>query len=276
MNFTQIEYICNRAAQHCFARKKLLLTFPVIALCGLFIVFCRALAISASSWMVMSLTFLPFFLCSSVLLSLGVLLVRIYHNEVKQIHTSYRKLFAQSWELLIGISYMSLPMLLTYLFLWMFLGIFYLLREIPGIGEFFGVVLAFGPFLLVLGTMMLSMLNVFSLYFLTPHVALTYGSKRKLFANIVERLSKNAFSHVACFLFALTPLMVVVGLLYSAAAITGATFAVQDQSLAMVLQWFFIMIPFCAIVTPGVIFFFNFSMESYVLLEKRRHAIEAK
>lgn len=274
MNMRQIELIFNRALLLCFSKKKLLLTVPVLFLCGILIVFCRALAIGASSWVVMSLTFLPFFLCSSILLSLGVLLARIYHNEVKSIYTSYRKLFAQSWEVLIGISFMALPMLLLYLFLWMFLGIFYLLKELPGIGEFFGVILAFGPFLLVFGSIVLSVANVFALYFLTPHVAFRFGSKKRLAQELFRRLSGNPFSNIVFFFLALFPLLVIVGLLYLAASVTGAAFAVSSHSVALVMQWFFIMIPFCILLAPGVLFFFNFSVESFVFLEKRRQAIE--
>jgi len=209
-----------------------------------------------------------------MLLSLGVLLARIYHNEVKSIYTNYKKLFAQSWEVLIGISYMALPMLLLYLFLWMFLGVFYLLRELPGVGEFFGVILAFGPFLLVFGSIVLSVSNVFALYFLTPHVAFRFGSKKRLVQELMRRIQDNPFSNIVFFILALLPLLSVVGLLYIAASVTGAAFAVTSHSIAIVMQWFFIMIPFCALLAPGVLFFFNFSVESFVFLEKRRQALE--
>lgn len=276
MTLRNIEQMFNRALLHCFSKKKLLLTFPVLLLCGVLIVFCRALAIGANNWVTMSLTFLPFFLCTSVLLSLGVLLSRIYHNDVKHIYTSYRKLFAQSWELLIGIAYIALPMLLLYLFLWMFLGLFYLLRELPGVGEFFGVILAFGPFLLVFGSISLSLLNVFSLYFITPHVAFRFGSKKRLLQDVAQRFQGNPFSNIVFFLLAVIPLLFIVGLLYLSASVTGATFSVAADSVALVMQWFFIMIPFCALLSPGVLFFVNFSVESFVFLEKRRQALEMR
>ena len=131
MTFEDIEHIFNRALSLSFSRKKLLFMFPVLVVCGLMIVFCRALAVNAGQWVVLSLTFLPIFLSSGLLLASGVVLARIYHHEVKMIPLSFRKILAQSWELLIGVSYLTLPLLLAYLFLWMIMGIFYLLKEIP-------------------------------------------------------------------------------------------------------------------------------------------------
>ena len=188
--------------------------------------------LGASAWVTMSLTFLPFFICTSILLSLGVLLSRIYNCEVRGVKMSYRKLFLESWELLIGISYMSLPMLLVYLMLWMVLGMFYLLGTMPGIGEFFTVVLASGPFLLVLGSILLSCLNIFSLYFLTPHVAFRMGSKKRLLEELLHRIAMNPFGNILFFLFALIPCSLVISILYLSASVTGATFLVTSSPCA--------------------------------------------
>jgi hypothetical protein len=65
------------------------------------------------------------------------------------------------------------------------------------------------------------------------------------------------------------PLIVMVAFLVSAATLTGMALFVMERTWAISLQWFFIMIPFAALLTPAVIFFFNFAAESFVLLQRR-------
>ena len=78
------------------------LTFPILVLCGILIVFCRAVAFEASPWIAMSLAFLPILLSSGILLALGVLLIRIHMHEVKSLHLSFRRLIAGSVDLIMG------------------------------------------------------------------------------------------------------------------------------------------------------------------------------
>lgn len=274
MTFEEIEHIFNRALRFSFSKKKLLFMFPVLVICGLMLVFCRALAVGAGQWVVLSLTFLPIFLSSGLLLAAGVVLARVYHHEVKMIPLSFKKVLAQSWELLIGVSYLTLPLLLAYLFLWMLMGIFYLLKEIPALGDVLGVILAFGPFLLVLGSLLLSFFNLFLLFFATPHIALKSRLKLKLAEEIYSRFKENLFSNIALFIMGLIPLLLGVGILSLAAFLTGVNFFIKTETLAVALQWFFIMIPFCAMLTPGILFFFNFAVESYALIQKK-HKISA-
>ncbi len=269
MTFEDIEYIFNRALRFSFSKKKFLFIFPVLVVCGLMLVFCRALAVNAGQWVVLSLTFLPVFLSSGILLAAGVVLARVYHHEVKMIPLSLKKILSQSWELLIGVSYLTLPLLLAYLFLWMVMGVFYLLKEIPALGDVLGVILSFGPFLLVLGSLVLSFFNLFLLFFATPHIALNSRLKLKLAEDIYYRFKGNLFSNLALFLLGLVPLLFGVGVLSLAAFLTGVNFFIRTETLAIALQWFFVMIPFCAMLTPGILFFFNFAVESYALMQKK-------
>jgi hypothetical protein len=172
MTLADIQFIFNRAVAYTFDKKKLLLVFLILAMCGLLVVFFRGLALSAGQWVSMSLTFLPIFLCAGVLLSTGILLIRIYHDEIKNRFVNYRTILAKSWDVIIGASYFSIPIILSYLLLWMLMGIFVLLRQIPLIGEFFGVVLAFAPFLINLGSLVLCLLSLSLLFFVAPIIAL--------------------------------------------------------------------------------------------------------
>src|SRR5262245_29112925 len=111
MDFNDIQLMFNRALAYSFNKKKLLLAFTVLALCGLLVVFFRGLSINAGEWVLLSLTFLPFFLCAGVLLSMGIILIRVYHNEIKERPVDYAEMIGKSWEVVIGASYFSIPII---------------------------------------------------------------------------------------------------------------------------------------------------------------------
>ena len=268
MNLNDIQFVFNRALSLTFNKKKLLTVFMVLALCGLLVVFFRALAINAGQWVLMSLSFLPIFLCAGVLLSTGIILVRVYHDEIKRKPVKFSEVFIKSWETVLGASYFSIPIILCYLLLWMMLGIFVLLKEIPGIGEVFGVILAFGPFLINLGSLILGVLSIFMLFFVTPVIALNGLNRIRVTQIIVQRLKGDMFSNIVLGLIAVLPLVFFLGLLMLAAFLTGTVCYACTNPFHTVLQWFFIMIPFTALLSPAVVFFFNFATESHVLIQK--------
>jgi len=269
MNLKEIEPIFHRAFTQSFSRKKLFFVFPIIALCGLLIVFCRALAANAGDWLRMSLAFLPVFLCSSVLLAIGILLVRIYYHEVKQLSLSYRKIIKESWNLMVGITYLSVPMIMIYILLWIVLGLFYLLQAVPAIGHWLGVVFSFGPFLLVLGSIFLSLLNIFTLFFVTPAVALKSTTRLEMVQELLKQIKDNLFSSIALFFIGFFPVLLATFFLSLAAFLSDSNSLEATHSFSIALQWFFIMLPFSALLTPFIIFFFNFSAESFVFLQRK-------
>jgi hypothetical protein len=268
MSLKNIQFIFNRAFAFTFSIKKWLTVFIVLALCGLLMVFFRALAINAGPWMLLSLTFLPCFLCTGVILSLGVLLIRIYHDEIKNKPVSYREVFKKSWDVIIGSSYFSLPIILCYLVLWMLLGIFVLLTEIPFVGEFFGTVLAFGPFLLNFGSLALGVLCLAMFFLLTPTMALNGFTRSRVSQIIARRLQGDLFSNIFLALIAALPLLFFACLLSLAALITNSICTTCTNPYHAVIEWFFIMIPFTALLSPALIFFFNFSAEAHVLIQR--------
>ena len=273
MYLTDIQFMFNRALAYSFSKKKLLLAFSVLALCGLLVVFFRGLSINAGQWILMSLTFLPFFLCAGVLLSMGILLIRIYHDEIKEKPIDYSDLLSRSWEVMIGASYFSIPIILSYLLLWMLLGIFFLLKQIPAIGELFAVVLAAGPFLLNLGSLVLCLLNFAMLFFVTPIVALKGLNRTQVTQILVNRLKSDVFTNILLAFTAVLPLIAVTGLLVLAAFLTGTVCYNCENPLNNVLQWFFIMIPFTALLAPAVVFFFNYAAEAHVMMQKKRSVL---
>lgn len=264
MNLNDIQFAFNRALKLTFSLQKSLLVFAVLLFCGLLAVFFRALGIHANEWVTLSLLFVPIFICAGVLLSAGILLIRIYHDEVKGKTVSWSKVLSQSWELVIGASYFSIPIILSYLLLWMLLGIFMLLKAIP----IFGVLLSFAPFILNFLTLVLSFLNLSLLFFVTPVIALK-GLNRNLVTQIlVKRWESDIFSNLLLALLSIIPFLVVLTLLILSAVITSSLCVNCTQSIYTVIEWFFVMIPFTALLAPTIVFFFNFAAESHVLLMK--------
>lgn len=268
MTLSDIQFIFNRALSLTFERRKLLLSFVVLALGGLLVVFFRGLSINAGQWLLMSLTFLPFFLCGGILLSMGIMLIRIYHDEIKGKIVDYTEILGKSWEVIIGASYFSIPIILSYLLLWILLGIFVILKQIPAVGDIFAIILAFGPFLLNLGSLFLCLICLAMLFFITPIVALKGSNRIRVAQTLVKRLKSDVFSNVVLAFFALLPLFAVSGLLVLAAFLTETICYTCENPLHNVLQWFFIMIPFTALLSPAVVFFFNFSAEAHVLMQR--------
>ena len=269
MTWKEVEHIFNRALRLTFSRRKLLFTVPILIFCGLISVCFRTLGVQAHDWLATSMTFLPIFFCSAVLLSAGIILTRIYHHEVKELPISYRKTFSDSKSLMVDVAYLSIPVVLLYLELWTLLGIFYLFKEIPMIGDSLGVILSFGPFLLLLGSFVLSLLSFGMLFFLTPSVALKSSVEFEMLHGVLKRVRSSPFSHLTLMLLGLLPFILMAGLMTIAAIMTGKSYVAAEHPLAISLEWFFIMLPFSALLTPTVIFFFNFAAESHVLMVKK-------
>lgn len=265
MTWKELELIFNRAIRFSFSKRKFLFVFPFLFLCGFLIVFFRTLGVGAGAWLSMSLGFLPVFLCSGILLATGIVLTRAYHNEVKQLPVNYKEILKKSWDLMIGVAYVSVPMVLVYLVLWTVLGVFYLLKAIPAIGTFISAVLSFAPFLLVIGSFLLSVLGVLLLFFMTPTVALKSEMSIEVAWDILKRIQKDVFSNIVLFILGFFPVLLLIGLLIAAATITLDT----NKTWAIAVQWFFMMIPFCALLSPAIVFFFNFSAESYVWIGQK-------
>lgn len=269
MDFQSLSFIFNRAWQLTASKKKNGVVFSLLVLVGILVTAFRGLALHAGSWVQLGLTFLPLLMGSGLLLFLGVLLICCYRKEVKEQEISYKEIFAQSWIMATGASYFAIPLIFSYLFLWILLGIFILLTEIPTMGSFFSIVFSFIPFLIHLAMLLLCVIAVVALFFLAPAIAFKGLQEKELFQSILLRLQKAPFTHVILFLIALLPVVLVIGLLLSADVLTYSISTGVETPLQRTLQSLFIMIPFAAFLSPSILFFFNFSAESYVFTQKK-------
>lgn len=267
MNWVDLERAFNRAVLLSFSRKKMMLALPALILCGVLIVFCRAVAFDAGDWVAMSLAFLPILLSSGVLLALGVLLIQAHDREVKRLSYKLPDLIVDSADSMISTSFLSIPSVLVYLCFWILMGIFYLFKEIPIIGDFFSVVFSFCPFLLILGSLCLCLANLTLLFFAAPLFAFEPSKGIRLTQQLLQTMAGRLLTRLALLAIALVPSGFIAGLLSLAALLTKGSFLIGEKSVSVGLEWFFIMIPFAALLAPAVIFFFNFSAESHRLLE---------
>lgn len=269
MTLKDLGFCFNRALLFSFSKKKFLTVLPVLILCGILIIFCKVLGFEANKWISMSLVFLPMFLSAGILLALGTLLIRYFYHEVKNLKHSYTQIFAKSVDLIIGTAYLSVPSILIYLLLWMILGLFMLLKELPMIGEYMSVLLAFGPFLIIFCSILLVFFSLGILFFVTPMIALGPSEKVSLVKHLISRLKSDVFSNLLFFFVGIFPIVIIAGFLVIAGYLTSLNYLVSEHILSVSIRWFIIMIPFCVCLTFPTIFFFNFAAESYNLLSKK-------
>jgi uncharacterized membrane protein len=269
MEFYELQNMCRRAATHTCSKQKLVLSSLVLAISGLLVVLAMGLSLHAGSWVSLCLAFMPLFIISCVLTTLGCVLIQGYRDEIKNQSTGYTELITISWQHMVRASYFYLPLVLCYLCFWIVLGIFFLLREIPTIGEFFGVILAFGPFLLLFASLLLSVLAIFLAFVVSPVIALKKVQGTELLQYMQEKLQSNVFARVCLFCLSVVPLCATGILLFIAAHLTTLMYEVSQNHLQMILQWFFIMIPFASILAPAVVFFFNMAAETHIYVQKK-------
>ena len=273
MTWKEVEGMFNRALAWSFSRKKLTFAVPVLLFCGLMTGGFQVWGSKVGDWQGISMLFLPIFFSASVLLSCGVVLIRVYHHEVKGLKVSYRNTLQISKQLMVEIAYLAVPAILIYLVLWTLLGLFYLFKELPLVGEVLGLILSFGPFLLLMGSFALTLSSLLALFFATPLVAFRSSVQWDVLKQVFSRVKFNPFSNLILFFLSVLPLTVVTGLMLGAAFLTSKTYLSLDHPVARGIQWFFMMLPSSVLLAPAVIFFFNFAAEAHVLMVRRQKEV---
>lgn len=143
-----------------------------------------------------------------------------------------------------------------------------LLKQLPMIGEYMGIILAFAPFLIILASILLVFLSLGILFFVSPMIALGPNEKISLVKNLLSRLKGDIFTNLLLFFIGIIPIIVIAGFLVLAGFLTSINYLVSEHILSVSIRWFIIMIPFCICLTFPTIFFFNFAAESYNLSKK--------
>ncbi|QZA59005.1 hypothetical protein [Candidatus Rhabdochlamydia porcellionis] len=246
--------------------KKLLFVFVVLWCCGFGLLLCRSMGLQTQDWLMLNWNFLPFFAIGILGLSLGVLLIRLYHDEIKEGKINYRKTFSLSKRVMVEIAYLGMPLIIGYLILWTILGLFYLIKALPKIGWALGVFLSFGPFLLFLSMIFLIVLFLILFFFLTPIVALRQCLPKEWIKYMLNRISHSLLTNFVLFIISAIPVGCILGLLMISLNMTHAFYFSSANPLDLVL----IMLPIAVLLAPGVIFFFQFAAESHILMMQKR------
>lgn len=267
MDWKKLETAFLHAWGGAFSKGKWFICFCTLSLCGVLAVFCRALSVESSPWVYLSLLFLPGFISSSFLLIFGVFCVRTYEQEKRGTVVGMARMARGCVGTAVGTSYFAFPPILIYLLLWVMLGFFFLLKEIPLLGPFFNVVFAFGPFLLIFCSLILCLFNVVVLFFIVP--AATHQSVKTM--DFVYRtghsIRAQPFLAGLLLFIACLPALLIGGILTLAAVIANTSFSLGAPTPLLALEWFFVMLPFCGALAPAVLFFFHFAAESYQILK---------
>jgi hypothetical protein len=261
----ELEKRFNRAMKLSFVKKKIIITFFTLILCSIFILFSMSIPLK-DKWMQVCLIFLSIFLASSILLALGVFLIRIYYHEVKSKKLSITKIFSKSFEIIIGSTYLTFPLIITFLLLWIMLGVFNFLVKIPKLGLIIDTILAFAPFILIFCLVFLCFINICILFFITPSIGLKLQKKLIMIKILIKNINSNLFIHFFSFILGILPLAITAIMLIITFNLT-TDYANQDKIINSV-RAFFMSLPISFIMTPFTIFFFNFSAEIHQLLLK--------
>ena len=261
MNFRDLEIIYTRAWQRAFCKKKTSIMFAVLWVSSLIALFFGAIGHSANAWIRLACYFFPAILLFLNLLSSGIFFARVYYHELKGDKFSYRELFFRSLKLLLLVGQAFIPVLFVYLAIWLVIGFFFLIGQIP----YLAVVFSFAPFLLILVGIALAALSLFFLFFATPQIAFSRLTLLNFFQSTISQLKSHLLSYLILFVIAILPTF-----LLSMLVIASSSFVTIDaaSTLASMLQWLFLIIPIGALLAPAFLFFFNFAVEGYNLLRK--------
>ncbi|MDF2578176.1 MAG: Conserved putative rane protein [Chlamydiales bacterium] len=268
MNLQKLVFIFNRALKNCFNKEKYFLTCACLLVCGTIVAFCRGFAIAAGPWAEVGLSFLPFFICGCIWAPIGILLIRLYHDSVKNKETTITDTLIRSWQVMLNSSYLFLPLIIIHCMLWIILGLFFFIKSIPFIGEGISILLASGPFILILLMIVLSLVPLLALFFVVPVLALKEKEIPKVLELVWSRVIKDPSTQFFLFFIGCTPLLLIVLLLLITSLVSGATYLTSEGVLSVTFQWFCSMFPFVVLLAPTIIFFFNFAAESHVITNK--------
>jgi len=270
--FEKIRDGFNRAVEKTLSLKKILLTSGAILLAGIFFVFFQAISIESNTWLKFSLALIPCFIAVAILLSCGILLIRTYHDEIKGKEADLGGVVNTSANLLMSSIYFVLPLLIAFLILWLVIGLFVLLASIPAIGPFFGALLAFVPYILTLGSILIFLFAMVSLFYVTPVLALRGIDRPYLQRTLLKRIAADPFTHLLLLVIGYLPVYIFYYVLITALNFTTIVMSLHGSTPFLYLSWIMQAIPISLLLSPAYIFFFNFAAEAHVLLKKQDEA----
>ena len=149
MKLKDLSRLFNRSWEYAFNVRKFLYMFLTLVIVGLIFLFFQAMTPRTSPWLQFAFRYAPFFVAGALLMAIGAFLIKMYMQEKEEgdsrIEGSFKPSFISSSEPFMVASYCALAVLCAFIVLWVVIGILILLKSIPFIGTFLGVILSFCP-----------------------------------------------------------------------------------------------------------------------------------
>ncbi len=258
MKGIELEAVLEIAVRRSLTRRSLAITWIALLISGLIFVFCHAISLEIHPWARLGFTFLPYFLSSWVLLLLGALLIN-------RKSLSWKATALESLDPLLHTTLLALPSLLLYMISWIALGFFFLIQQIPLLGNILGTILSIGPYLLILALLGLLLIQSLLLFFAPPLIGTNALSPLQFLSQLRAYLTTKPLRHLLCFCIGWIPVLLWAGILFAALQLTETVYLSMQSSLSLGFNLFFLMIPITFFLTPTIAFLFYFSHESYKL-----------
>jgi hypothetical protein len=266
MDLKNLDVCFNRAIKLSFLKKKLLLSFFSLIICFFIFIFSSYLSkvILFSKFFFM---FLPYFLSFFILFILGIFLTKEYIYNVKNIKKSFLNNLKEIIHPINKSLLISFCFMIIYLILFIVFSIFIFFNNIPHIGNIIASFLTFIPFLIVIITILLLLMNVATLFFVTPMIT-AENTKNLKIKDFFKSFQKNIFLNILFFLIAIAPFLFISFLLKISVNIINISYLLNDGYISYFVKNFIFLILVAIFLTPTIIFFFNFAMEGYNLIKK--------
>ncbi|MEZ5314836.1 MAG: hypothetical protein R3E91_01290 [Chlamydiales bacterium] len=262
MTLKEVVNIFNRSLAHIFVLKKILFFSIFLFISGSILLFSQNFITCSTAWFKLLIQYVPLYLAIGCTMIGGIFLIRIYDKELKEKDGQILKMVLKESDGVVQVLYLILNLLVIFLLFWLLIGIFLFLKAIPYLGPFFGIFLAFIPFLLNFGILLLFVVAFLSLFFLTPYLAKSEKFDR---FSLQKRLKKNGFLNFLLLGIGSFPFWITWLFAKQALLMTFDLYVHGATHMTMMLQGFFILVPFTLILTPTLIFLFHFSYESYLI-----------
>lgn len=265
MNWDQIEEAFSRSWGAVISLKYFLFVFPCVFACGALTILCWGLSYHTTPWISVTLQFVPLFVASAVLMTVGIVVSRLYIDKIQRQSTDISSLLLRAVHILRSIAIFAFPLLCLYLICWVGMGALFLLKLLPWVGEFLSIFLSIGPFVFILCSLLVAVMSLALSFFLSPILAVQQTSVQQILAQIWQG---RILTGVVFFLIAAFPLAVSTLLLVSSAMLTDTAFFLTDSSLFIVMQRILLLLPCSFLVSPAIVFFFHFATESFLLCKR--------
>lgn len=258
MDFQDIALAVKLSWSHVFSKKKFLFVFLIVIICEMWRSVGFWLLNSLQGWTSFHLPFFSFFFYISCLQCAGIVLTYFYQHER---HFKEKPFFIDLRSTLFKLSLVAIPMGVLYCVVWVALSLFFLLKAIPIIGFLFKSLFAFIPFLLLVVLIALAFAHILIVFYGTPLLGANVFPHFKLLKMIWNQFKRQAVHIIFLALIGLTPFLLIFGALSSALSLTHTLLSSGSLFLSF-FQELLIKIPCALLLTPAVIFFFNFAVES--------------